>query len=325
MDCDDRSVCTARAWRGRLANPGTYGPRRHGSIREAGLPRRGLLANALMDMYGRCGSLQDAWKVFEEVTGSSQGQDIVPWNVMIGALSRNGHSSEAFRLFKTMNLEGVKPEAITVVSVLDFCSIPDGKMVHASILGTGLEKQIRVQNALITMYSEGGCLQRARDVFNTINNPNVVSWSAVIAAYAECARSSEALKVFQDMTLQGELPDYITFIAIISACAHAGLLKTGIEFFVVMRQDHGIEPSADHFMCIADLLGRVGKLELAEDVLSFMPFEPTPVAWTSLLGCCKTSNDLERAQRISQKIFGVKEGASSGPYVLLSNVTKAVT
>ncbi|XP_024545543.1 pentatricopeptide repeat-containing protein At4g02750-like [Selaginella moellendorffii] len=221
---------------------------------------------ALVDCYGKHSGVLEARIIFDSIDN----RDVVAWTAMITTYARNGHRNSALQIFQRMQHEGVEPNTVTLSSVFHACaaaaSLSDTRKIHSSISGLSIELDTVVSNSLMDAYRSCGALQSVAGVFKQMPVRNVVSWSSMVAGYAQCGYSSESLAVFQEMDLEGMAPNEVTFVSIISACSHGGLLEDGRLYFVRMFQDYGIQPGMDHFACLADLLGRTGKVEEAKEI-----------------------------------------------------------
>eukprot|EP01018_Ginkgo_biloba_P003195 Gb_11222 [translate_table: standard] len=274
---------------------------------------------ALIDMYAKGGSLVSAGKVFDEIPELN----VVSWNAMIAGYVKHGQSNQALQIFRQMQLGGFKADQATFASVLDTCSglaaLEPGKQIHAHIFRCGFESNVVVGNALVDMYAKCGSIEYARHVFDKMHQRDVVSWSAMIAGYGRHGRGKEAVKAFEQMQWAGVKPDHITFVALLAACSHAGLADEGWYYFDSMRRDHYITPTAEHYACIVDLLGRAGHLDKAHDLINKMPFEPDAAVWGALLGACRVQVNLELAKIAAEQLFKL-EPHVAGSYVALSNI-----
>lgn len=236
------------------------------------------------------------------------------------------HDEEALKLFEQMNLGGFKPDHFTLSSVLGVCasraSIGQGRDLHAHVVSSGMESDVAVGNALIDMYAKCGNIDDARQVFDIMPKQNIISWNAIIVGYAQHGHGNEALKFFGQMQRAAMKPNNITFLGVLTACNHVGLVDDGWNYFYSMSPDYGVSPEPDHYACMVDLLGRAGCLTEAEDLIHKMPFEPDAVTWGCLLAGCRLHNNAELGQRVAQYLFDL-EPQSSAAYILLSNIYAA--
>eukprot|EP01018_Ginkgo_biloba_P008991 Gb_03997 [translate_table: standard] len=277
---------------------------------------------ALVDMYAKCGSLENARQVFEKMSK----RDVVSWNGMIAGYAHNGRPKEALKLFTEMQLKKVKPNKVTMVSVLQASahlgSLQQGKWVHEYIVRNGFELDVVVGTSLIDMYAKCGSLRIARELFDKISKRDVASWNAMIAGYGMHGRGEEALALFSEMQRAGIKPNHITFVGVLSACSHAGLVDEGRHYFNCISRDYGITPLVEHYACVVDLLCRAGCLDEAQDFIKMMPIEPSASVLGALLSACRIHCNIELAEHVAERLFDL-EPANAGYYVLLSNIYAA--
>ncbi|KAJ7523112.1 hypothetical protein O6H91_18G038200 [Diphasiastrum complanatum] len=259
------------------------------------------VGTALVNMYGKCGSLQDAKAVF----GRMPHRNVVTWTAMMTAYVQNGQGMEALNLFDQMQIDGIYPNQITFLCAIDACAslaaLETGRMIHNAVVDRGHSEQVVIGNALVNMYGKCGSVQDAKDVFDRMPARNVVSWSAMIAASAQNGHAREALDLFDQMLREGLKPNHVTFLSILTACRHMGHVDAGWHYFDSMSQDHGIPRTVEHYVCLIDLLGRAGQLDDAEELINSMPFSNDPRGWLCLLGACKFHGDMERGVRAANK------------------------
>ncbi|KAK9098947.1 hypothetical protein Syun_025992 [Stephania yunnanensis] len=286
-----------------------------------------VVATALIDMYSRCGNLERAQKIFDGV----QNKNVVCWSAMIAGYEHNSCPHESLCLFHKMlegedNLE-TKPNAVTMVSIISACSSigasRPARMFHKYTIPTGLDTNAPVSSALIDMYAKCGDLEKARQVFDEMDGSSrtVVSWSAMIGAEGLHGKAREALHFLSTMKGQGLEPNEITYISVLSACSHAGLVEEGKFYFNGMQgaNGSGIAPTIKHYACMVDLLGRAGFLNEANDLIRRMPIEPDVAVWGSLLAACKLHGNVELGEVIEEKILRLDSNLV-GHRVLLANL-----
>ncbi|KAJ7536349.1 hypothetical protein O6H91_12G065500 [Diphasiastrum complanatum] len=291
----------------------------HAQMVRSGIKIDTVIRNTLIDMYGRCGSLQEALKEFQKLPNP----DIVSWNSMIAAYVLHEHAHDALRLYEEMLQTGAKPDSITFASILKACgetaAIGQGRRIHAQAVRVSLHLDSLVGTTLVDMYARCGSLDEARQVFDRLPNRGVVSWGAMIAGYARVGDCRLAQQCLEDMQAQGLKPDKVIFISILAACSHKGLVEEGKGYFKSMSEHYGISPGIEHYSCMVDLLGRAGKLDEAEHLLQTMPMSPDIVGWGSLLTACKTYGDVERGRRCFDELMKLDSRKASG-YVLMANI-----
>ncbi|XP_024530845.1 pentatricopeptide repeat-containing protein At3g46790, chloroplastic-like [Selaginella moellendorffii] len=276
-----------------------------------------VVGNAIVNLYGKCGRVHEAKAVFERLPE----RNLVSWNALIAANAQNGHCKDAMQVFQLMDLDGsVRPNDATFVSVVDACSnlldLPRGKSTHERIIRTGFDSYLFVGNSLVNMYGKCGSVDHARLVFEKMRLRDVLSWTSLIAAYALNGHRSAALEWNQKMDLEGIPPNDITFVSILFACGHSGLVYQGRDFFVSMVEDHSILPTMEHYGCMIDLLARAGWLEEATQLINLSPFGHKSFEWLTLLGACKMHGNQGLASQVAKRVF-VKDPMSASPYMLL--------
>ncbi|XP_024515154.1 pentatricopeptide repeat-containing protein At3g09040, mitochondrial-like [Selaginella moellendorffii] len=287
--------------------------------------------NSLLDMYASCGSLIDAEAIFDRLLGSSsKNVDVVSWTNMIAAYVQHGQSSSALLLAKKMDLEGVKPDEIAMSTILGACTAHQatslGRELHRRARELGYASNTIVGNALVFMYGSWGRVDDAARVFQELknaNSPDSNTFTAMIAGYARQGRTLQALSLYNEMNLHGVEPRDATFTSIFQACSHAGFLAKALEHFVFIYDFQGLEPTAEHFGCVVDLLGRSGFVREAEELVLAMPFEPDIVAWRSLLASCGGS-DQGASRRAAEEAVHLQPSGCSSHYVLLSNLVRTL-
>ncbi|CAM6120724.1 unnamed protein product [Calypogeia fissa] len=294
----------------------------HGHACNAGLESDLRVGNALVHMYAKSGSIDDARLVFDRM----EKRTVVTWTVMIGGLAERGLGHEAYQLFLQMKQEGFKPNAITYMSILNPSASAGAldwvKEVHGHASGAGLESDLRVGNALVHMYAKSGSIDDARLVFDRMETRELITWNTMIGGLAQHGCGHEALELFAKMNADGMKPNGTSFVALLSACCHAGLLDDGRRLFLAMTQDYGIKPDIMHYNCMVSLLGRAAHLEEAKLFISDMPIEPNEVTWTALLGACRTYGNVELGELAANELFNLEPDNAAG-YVLLSNIYAA--
>ncbi|CAM6118095.1 unnamed protein product [Calypogeia fissa] len=299
-----------------------WGTEVHACITHAGFESDVRVGTALLQMYVKCGCIVEARRFFEKMGK----RNIITWNIMIGAYAERGRGVEAYRLFLQMRRERFEPDAITYINILN----PNAsagpmewvKEVHGHASKAGLEKDLRVANALVHMYAKSGSIDDARLFFDRMKKRDVITWNSMIGALAQHGYAHEALELFGKMIADRVKPDEATLAAVLSACCHGGLLDDGRKLFLAITQDYGIEPNVVHYTCMVDLLGRAGLLEEARLFISNMPVEPNAVTWGALLGACRTYGNEELGELAAKEVFKL-EPENPAPYVLLSNIYAA--
>ena len=293
----------------------------HSHILEAGYESDVRVGSALIHMYAKCGSIEDAAVVFD----SMKERNIFTWNVMIGAYAGSGRGVEAYDLYLKMKDEGFQPDAVTYVSLLNDCGSAGAlewvKDVHRHILEGGHESDVRVGSALVHLYAKSGSIEDALLVFERMEECDVMTWNIMICGLGQHGRGQDALELFKKMKADDLVPDAYSFVALLSACSHAGLVDEGRQIFCAMK-DYGVEPTVVHYSCMVDLLGRAGLLEETKRFFSSMPVEANAGTWGALLGACRTYGNVELGELAAKEVMKLEPTAAS-PYVLLSNIYAA--
>ncbi|XP_024540112.1 pentatricopeptide repeat-containing protein At2g40720-like [Selaginella moellendorffii] len=287
----------------------------HGNLVEAGFESDVVAATALANMYIKCGRLEDGRRVFDRM----EARNVVSWNTMISGYAQNGRPKEALELFHQMD-PGVADKR-TYVAALDACACSvaatEGKLIHQQILQQKMSVDVILGTAIVNMYGKCGCLSEAREFFDSIPLPDVVTCNAMIAGYAQHGHLRKALGLFAKMKQEGVRPDGATFVSVLCACSHAGNLKKGSEFFISMLVDYEFKISAEHCGCMLDLLSRSGMLREAEELLKKYPTSARDTEWITLLAASKTQSDATVAQNAAEGLMNCRP-ESSFPYVVLS-------
>ncbi|CAM8995888.1 unnamed protein product [Rhodiola kirilowii] len=294
----------------------------HAKLIKIGCQQNSHVGSGLIDLYSKCGGgMADCKKIFSEVAGP----DLVLWNTMISGYSQHDEFSEdTLNCFRQMQRVGYQPDDCSFVCVLSACSNlsspSQGRQLHSLVLKSRIpSNRISVNNGLITMYSKCGKLEDSRLVFDLMPEQNTVSFNSMIAGYAQHGLSHESLLLFQQMLETDIVPTNITFISVLAACAHTGKVEEGRKYFDMMKDEFGIEPESEHYSCMIDLLGRVGKLSEAERLIETMPFSPGSIGWASLLSACKKHGNIDLAVKAANQCVQL-EPSNAAPYVMLANM-----
>ena len=274
---------------------------------------------ALIDMYSKCGSIEDAQCVFDEMLEKTT----VGWNSIIAGYALHGYSEKALRMFYEMRDSGVEMDHFTFSMVIRICtrlaSLEHAKQAHASLVRHGFGLDIVANTALVDFYSKWGRMEDARHVFDKMPQKNVISWNALIAGYGNHGHGEEAIEMFEQMLGEKMRPNHITFLAILSACSYSGLSERGWEYFKSMSRDHKIKPRAMHYACMIELLGQEGLLDEAFALIRSAPFKPTANMWAALLTACRVHENLELGKFAAQKLYGM-EPEKLNNYIVLLNI-----
>ncbi|XP_059644856.1 pentatricopeptide repeat-containing protein At5g56310-like [Cornus florida] len=284
--------------------------------------------NSLLSGYLRCGDIDGARRVFDEMPE----RNVVSWTTMIAGCAHNGRCKQALSMFHQMQRARIELDQVALVAALSACAelgdLKMGRWIHSYIDETlSFRNQpllVSLNNALIHMYASCGMIEEAYKVFKEMPRKSTVSWTSMITGFAKQGRGEEALHVFQWMQTSEAneaRPDYITFIGVLYACSHAGLVDLGRHLFKCMNRNWGIEPRIEHYGCMVDLLSRAGFLNEAHELVETMPMKPNDAVWVALLGGCRIHKNVDLATIVTQKlILEVHPDQAAGYLVLLSNV-----
>ncbi|WVZ66545.1 hypothetical protein U9M48_015748, partial [Paspalum notatum var. saurae] len=259
--------------------------------------------NTILSGYVDSSCLEKAVKVFEEMPYKNE----LSWMVMVSGYVHGGLAEDALKLFNRMRAEDVKPCDYTYAGAIAACgelgALKHGKQLHGHLVQLGFVGSNSAGNALISMYARCGAVKEAHLVFLVMPNVDYVSWNAMISALGQHGHGTEALELFDHMVAEGILPDRISFLTVLTACNHAGLVDEGFRYFKSMKRDFGIIPGEDHYARLIDLLGRAGRIGEARDLIKTMPFEPTLSIWEAILSGCRTSGDMELGAHAADQLF----------------------
>ncbi|CAM6069252.1 unnamed protein product [Sphagnum tenellum] len=294
----------------------------HEQIIQSGYESVAFVGNSLIDMYAKCESIEDAKRVFNKLPS----HDVVSWNVMIFGHVKYRQGQKALELFRQMQEEGVQPAPMTLVGVLNACAsvvaLEEGRHAHDWGIKSGWDSNVFVGNSLIDMYAKCGSLEDALKVFNKMPSRDVVTWNAMIGGYAIHGHGKEALQQFEQMHEEVVQPDDITFVCLLSACSHSGLVDEGLRCYSSMSTVYMISVNLEHYTCMVNLLGRAGRLHEAENMLKAMPCKPNAGVWRALLGACRIHGNVEMGERVAKQVLELEPKNAAG-YVLLSNLYTA--
>ncbi|KAL6583739.1 hypothetical protein OROMI_003028 [Orobanche minor] len=290
---------------------------------ENGLVRNNSLMTSLVDMYAKCGRVDTAREVFDNMSK----RDVVSWSAMISGYSRSNRYKEALSLFHDMQDSNVEPNEVTMVSVLSSCAdcgaLRTGEWVHSYIKKKNLKLTINLGTTLVDFYAKCGCVDKAIEAFDEMPSKNLWTWTALIQGLASNGRGRKSLQYYKSMLQENVEPNDVTFIGVLSACTHAGLVGEGRSYFESMKRDFAIEPRIEHYGCIVDMLGRVGLIEEAYDFIKNMPVKPNAVIWRTLLASCRVHKNVEIGEEALKHVVRL-EPAHSGDYILLSNLYASI-
>ncbi|CAN6294808.1 unnamed protein product [Urochloa humidicola] len=279
-----------------------------------------IAGNAIVDMYAKLSKIEAAQRVLDDLPA----RDLVSWNTLITGYMQNGLFNEAIKTYNHMQKhEGLKPVQGTFVSVLPAFSnlgaLQQGMRMHALSIKTGLNPDVYVSTCLIDLYAKCGKLAEAMLLFEQMPRRSTGTWNAIIAGLGVHGHGAKALDLFSQMQQEGIEPDHVTFVSLLAACSHAGLVDQGRNCFDSMQTVYGIVPIAKHYACMVDMFGRAGQLDEALEFIQGMPIKPDSAVWGALLGACRIHGNVEMGKLASQNLYEL-DPENVGYYVLLSNM-----
>lgn len=285
------------------------------------MPAKSLTSyNLMLGGYTKLGEFVFARRVFDEMPM----RDEISWSTLIVGLAQHGYFDEALGYFKSLHKVGMRPNEVSLTGVLSACAhagaLEFAKILHGFIEKLGLIWLTPINNALMDTYSKCGNIDMARLVFQRMpGKKSIVSWTSMITGLAMQGYGEEAIALFHEMEDSGIIPDGVTFISILYACSHAGLIEQGCEVFDRMTKVYGIKPAIEHYGCMVDLYGRAGELQKAYDFVSQMPIPPTDIIWRTLLGACSFHGNVKLAEKVKKRLSEM-DPDNCGDHVLLSNI-----
>ena len=286
----------------------------HRHIVRRGFADDGFVLNALVDMYSKCGDIVKARKVFDKIVF----KDSVSWNSMLTGYVRHGLPSQALSIFRRMLQDGFEPDAVTISTLVTGTqSLKLGRQIHGWVIRYGSQWNLSIANSLIVLYSNHGKLDQARWLFEHMPERDVVSWNSIISAHRKDPKAITYLSRLQKADVR---PDVVTFVSLLSACAHSGLIEVGEGLFSMMREDYGIVPSMEHYACMVNLYGRAGLIEEAYGIIEKrMEFEAGPTVWGALLYACYLHHNVDIGKIAAECLFEL-EPDNEHNFELLMNI-----
>ncbi|XP_030543081.1 pentatricopeptide repeat-containing protein At3g22690-like [Rhodamnia argentea] len=322
----------------------------HSFIVKRGMTVEGMLGNSLLSLYAKFGRLDDAYSIFQRLpcrtvvswnsmldgfcragdVGKARGffdeipeKDLISWNTMIGCYTRSRLAQESFELFHLMQSSEVKPDQITLANMLSTCAsvgaLSHGTWIHLYIQKNQIQLDHILGTALVDMYGKCGSVEKATELFSKIKDRTMCLWTAMIGAYALEGQARKAADLFSKMEATGMKPDHVTFIALLSACSHGGLIDEGYQYFHKMKNEYRIAPGIQHYGCMVDLLGRSGHLKEALELIHSMPVEADIVIWSSFMRACETHQNVELAEYAHKRLIEINP-TNDAAHVLLSKI-----
>ncbi|XP_060168729.1 pentatricopeptide repeat-containing protein At2g17210 [Lycium barbarum] len=293
----------------------------HSSMLRRGFELNELVTNSLIDAYASCNLITYAWSQFSNM----KTRDAVTWSTMIAGFTHCGMPDEAIAVFWEMSYTTERPNAVTMLNLLEACSLSAdlkrSRSAHGIAIRRGLAYDVVVGTAILDMYSKCGSIGSSRKVFDQIPHKNVVTWSAIIAAYGMNGFPNEALALLAEMKMCGLRPNQVTALSLLSACSHGGLVEEGLALFEELIWDHEVEPGLEHYSCLVDLLARAGKVDSAMNLIGKLRvgLKPAASAWGALLSACRNYENYEFGASALPQVLELEPSSSAG-YLLASNM-----
>jgi len=325
------------------------GKQLHSLAVKAGCQFNSYVCNALITLYAKCRNIGFVRQIFDrmavkdtvsynsfmtalvqnnlfdearDVFDNMSSRDVVSWTTIISAYAQADQGNEAVEVFRSMmhERELPNPPILTILlGISGSLGAPKlGQQIHTVAIKLGMDSGIVVANALVSMYFKCGSADSLK-VFDSMEERDIFTWNTVITGYAQHGLGREAISMYQLMVSAGVLPNEVTFVGLLHACSHSGLVDEGRQFFESMSSDYGLTPLLEHYACMVDLLGRAGDVQGAEQFIYDIPIEPDSVIWSALLGACKIHKNVEVGRRAAEKLFSI-EPSNAGNYVMLSNI-----
>lgn len=264
-----------------------------------------FISTSLIDMYGKCNYMVYGRRIFENDKNRRRCNATALWNATIAGYMESTSITDAWDVFRSLTHgEETNPNPVTMSIVLPLCArssqIPSGKEIHCYAIRNGLDREVFVGNGLIDMYSKCGKLKLAENQFNLMKEKNRISWTSMIDGHGIYGDGEGAIRVFNTMIREGVKPDHITYVALISACSHAGLLDKGLRHFEQMTKEYGIVPTEENYGTVVDLLARGGRFKEARDLIEQMPVKAGANVWGAFLGACRIHGNVKEAELAAQ-------------------------
>ncbi|CAN1274014.1 Pentatricopeptide repeat-containing protein At2g04860 [Linum perenne] len=287
-----------------------------------GLSLHTLVANGLISMYSKLDDIEAVFLLFAEI----QEKRLITWNSVISGCIQAGRGNDALQFFCKMRDSGQDPDAITIACLLSACSqlgyLKLGMKLHNYVLRNSLEVEDFVGTALVDMYTKCGNIVQAERVFNVLQKPCLATWNTMISGYSWYGFEHEALSCYSKLLEQGLVPDRITFLGVLAACTHGGLVHEGKYYIRAMTEQFGISPDLQHCACMVGLFGRAGLFEEALLFIKNTDTEPDSAVWGALLGACCIHQEAQLGEYLAKKMYLLDRG-NGGLYVLMSNLYAA--
>lgn len=282
---------------------------------------RQYLACALLDMYSKCGRVNEARRVFNGML--PQQRNLVAWNSMLAAYALHGCNEEALELYNDMCVSGVAMDQFTFSTMLGMFSrlglLEHAKQAHAGLIQRGVPLDVVGNTALVDLYCKWGRMEDAGNVFERMPKRNLISWNALIAGYGYHGMGDKAIETFDRLIAEGISPNHVTFLAVLNACRFSGLVEKGKKIFQFMTQNQRVKPRAMHYACVIELFGREGLLDEAYSMIRKAPFNPTANMWGALLTASRIHKNMHLAKLAAEQLLAM-EPEKINNYAVLFNL-----
>ena len=297
------------------------------------------LQTSLINFYSASGNLLDAHNIFDEIPS----KNIISWTALISAYVVNQKPQKAVELFRKMQMLNVEPDQVTITVALSACAdlgaLEMGEWIHAYVRRKPeLKADLRLNNALINMYAKCGEIETSRNLFDSLGEKDVTTWTSMIVGHALHGQANEALELFFKMKEIGPknsknqekgnrgssiiLPNDVTFIGVLMACSHGGMVEEGKKYYRSMSEDYALKPRDIHFGCMVDLFCRAGLLKEAYNFIFEMTGQANAVMWRTLLGACNLHGEIELGEKVRCQLLELEPG-HVGDNVAMSNIYAA--
>ncbi|CAM6116121.1 unnamed protein product [Calypogeia fissa] len=294
----------------------------HAEVIQSGFEADIFVSNALVDMYAKCECIESAQEVFNKMPT----HDVVSYTALIQGFVKCGEAQQALELYQHMHHEGIEPNPVTFVGILNACAsvaaLEQGRLIRKQIIHLGFDSDVYVACSLVDMYAKCGSIADSEEVFRKVSNKDSVLWNAMLGGYAMHGKARDAVVLFGNMCEERVELNSATFVSLLSACSHGGLVDEGQHFFGTMSSVHNIPPSIEHYACMVDLLGRAGYLHEAERLIKAMPCQPNATIWMCLLGACRVHGNVELGEQVANQLLELDPENPAG-FTLLSNIYAA--
>ncbi|XP_057425439.1 pentatricopeptide repeat-containing protein At4g21065-like [Lotus japonicus] len=296
-----------------------FGKQVHAQVVKNNLDGNEYAGIALVDMYAKCRCIEEAYLIFASLIN----RDVFTWTVMITGYAQTDQAEKALKFLNLMRQEGIKLNEFTVAGCLSGCSqitaTESGMQLHSVAIKSGLLLDMHVSSALVDMYAKCGSIEDAETIFKGLVTRDTVLWNTMICGFSQHGHGNKALETFQAMKDEGILPDEVTFLGVLSACSHMGLVEEGKRHFNSMSNVYGITPGDEHYACMVGILSRAGRFTEVESFVEEMKLTSNALIWETVLGACAKHGNVELGERAAEELFKLKHETDS-TYILLSNI-----